>query len=78
MFENISERISESEEEVEAEVTLATFSFGLYILVNYYVPEFSDTLRKNLLPDYLRSLYANYLDKSCSKFLKITFLNYFR
>ena len=29
MFENISERISESEEEVEAEVTLATFSFGL-------------------------------------------------
>ena len=29
MFENISERISESEEEVEAEVTLTTFSFGL-------------------------------------------------
>ena len=29
MFENISEGISESEEEVEAEVTLTTFSFGL-------------------------------------------------
>ena len=47
MFENINERISESEEEAEAEVTLTKFSFGLYILVIYFVSQNVQTVLKS-------------------------------